>query len=97
MESEKKAHWQEGGTCPECGAQSTRRSWGSHRCRDCWRKSRITTVKPHTLKCSNCKKWLPDHDFPFGGPDYRRGRNKTCRTCQTIVKREYRARQRAAA
>lgn len=92
--------WQTSGVCPDCGAPATRlRGIGQCRCRACAAKAQATSVRDGELLCIGCREWKPDHDFPHnrGSRLHRRGRHNLCRPCQTLAKRAYRSRVKAAA
>lgn len=91
------AKWQQGGICPDCGKQTTLRAGGvALRCTPCASKLRATSVRETTLHCSSCGKWKPDAAFAFNraGRKVRRGRHNNCRPCNTIIRRDYRKRNR---
>ncbi len=81
--------------CSRCGA----RIWkGPQRgktglCRRCVGFDRATSVRPDTLRCSECHEWKPDRDFAGGGPGKqlaRRGRHAVCKSCQASVRQRFR-------
>lgn len=47
------------------------------------------TVRPTTLRCSSCRKWLPDDAFYRDRTAaHRRGRSHVCRECDRLRKRQ---------
>lgn len=92
------AQWQRRGLCPDCGAQSTSHRADrsdSTRCRACASALATTTVKPGAIRCLTCKTWKADDAFPFNRSKkgrVRRGRHQSCRACLTVLRREYRER-----
>lgn len=87
------AAWQKEGTCPDCGGKATRHHLNdTHRCRSCAAKRAAVSVRPDSLQCTRCQDWKPDGAFPAGPYKHRRGRRKECRACLTVMRREYRER-----
>lgn len=89
--------WQQGGSCPDCGVRTTRRTttWNL-RCRRCAHEIHRTSVRPDTLFCSKCGEWKPDDQFPSAknaSLAARRHRHRICRPCGTAMRRDYRNRQ----
>jgi len=83
------ADWQRGGSCPDCGTQTTRHSRdGNARCRACagkWRQ----TVRGDEAWCCGCREWLPKTEFQRSSKSARGLRNE-CRSCGTARRRAYR-------
>lgn len=95
-DNELHAKWQRSGACPDCGAQTTRVAGGrSLRCVPCSSLRQRTSVRETTLRCARCHEWKPDEGFPRNRAQSasRRGRHRLCRSCQTVVKREWRRRR----
>lgn len=93
----RKSEWQRNGTCPDCGGRASRNHGkiGQHRCISCAAALKATSVREHELRCSRCREWKPDDAFSSNRKEQRRrGRHKFCRRCSTVVKREYRERNR---
>lgn len=90
----RRAHeWTRDGRCPDCGGKATRHGPKQLHCRRCASLRRITTVREDTLRCTTCKTWKPDEDFPSDrSQPHRRNRSRQCRPCQTIAKRRWRER-----
>lgn len=90
------ALWIMSGRCRECGAACTNRPSRDGlgpRCHACYAKSLVTTVRADSLRCVDCKRWLPDSMFPqYHAAEYRRYRYRSCRECSTSRRREYRER-----
>ncbi len=86
------AEWMRGGTCPDCGVQTSRTSRAdSHRCQACAAMALATSVRETTLRCQTCREWKPDDSFPrHKGKIARRGRHKQCTACVTVARRIYR-------
>jgi len=88
------------GVCDDCGGpmHMGSRYNGSTHCHDCSALARATNVRPDALRCATCREWKPDEDFPFNraGRKTHRGRHDQCRSCQTVARRERRARNREA-
>jgi len=84
--------WQRGGSCPDCGAQTTRHRVNSpSRCVPCARAHAATSVRPAALWCFACGLWLPDEAFHKNRADSaRRGRAGFCHSCDTRARRLYR-------
>ena len=62
-------------------------------CQQCLARVRSTTVRPDTLRCSNCGVWQPDSAYVHNKrAKQRRGRHQVCRNCQAAVKRAWRQR-----
>lgn len=80
------------GACIDCGgpASIAKASGGSSRngrCRECANKAAAVSVRPDTLRCSGCRYWLPDDDFPHAvALKARRGRHAMCRPCQNVAR-----------
>jgi hypothetical protein len=89
------AAWVRNGICPFCGAQATR-AGGQSLCRDCDNKRRATSVRETELRCVTCHEWKPDDAFPFNraGKKLHRGRHSSCRACLTVLRADYRVRNR---
>lgn len=80
------------GVCIDCGKTGiTKRS---SRCMECSSRSRITTVRPDTIHCGRCERWLPDDAFRHSEKNTpsHRYRNRRCRECETQARKEYRDR-----
>jgi hypothetical protein len=88
------AAWQRQGTCPDCGARTSRVGGvGSLRCIPCSAAARVTTVREAELRCSSCGEWKPDEDFPRSKYHAcRRHRRRTCTSCGTAARQAYRKR-----
>lgn len=89
--------WQRNGTCTICGAICSRRyEHGVYvsRCRACFIENATSTVRPDTLKCGTCQRWLPDAAFSHSKNTsrLRRGRRQRCTQCDTAARRDYRER-----
>lgn len=81
------------GTCVDCGAQiSSNASVPAARCISCASVAAGTSAREAELYCANCNEWKPDNDFPFSraATSVRRGRHQSCRTCQTVLRRQRR-------
>lgn len=84
-----------GGTCVDCGtAISLNYSRRAQRCSECYAYAQTVNVRDKELRCTTCRKWKPDEEFPRNRSAgfTRRGRHKECRACNTIRRREYRNR-----
>jgi hypothetical protein len=87
--------WQKtAGRCRRCGAPMHIVSFyrGSRFCRDCALDNLATSVGDGVLRCTTCREWKPDEDFPRNRrePKRRRGRHHQCRACCTRRRQEYR-------
>lgn len=92
-----RARFQTSGDCCECGAPCSHRSRGPDRCAACAYAAQVINVRPATLRCITCRRWLPDDRFPSDKTNpARRGRHGQCTACQTAARRDYRARNREA-
>jgi len=61
-------------------------------CRGCLSEHNAKrSVREDELRCSNCRKWKPDGEFPAGGPDARRGKRTVCTHCASEARRMRRA------
>ena len=81
------------GICPDFGGpnSSGRYRIGS-RCRGCYALHLASSVRPDVLRCSHCREWKVDGEFPLQrAHKSRRRRHGVCRDCQTSVRRAYRA------
>lgn len=76
------------GICPDCGGiSSDGRYRKGARCKPCHDKHSATSVREHTLRCSACRYWLPDDDFPRAASNkQRRQRHALCRPCQNVAR-----------
>jgi predicted Zn-ribbon and HTH transcriptional regulator len=95
----RKWQWQREARCPDCGAQTTRTHIGADsRCKRCAALARATSVRATELRCMTCREWKPDEEFPSNraATKVRRGRHRQCRICQTVARRDHRARNREA-
>jgi hypothetical protein len=82
-----------GNTCADCGKPITGQEHHTHRCQDCFGASCRTTIRDDELRCRRCGEWKPDDGFPMNRYETsRRGRHRACRPCNTITRRETRAR-----
>lgn len=75
---------QTSGVCDMCGkpCSKNRSQRDYERCHHCASLLRATTVRPDTLWCVTCKKWLPDEKFyRVKGHMARRGRKRQCIPC----------------
>jgi hypothetical protein len=60
-------------------------------CLRCSRAARSESVRADTLRCSNCRRWKPDEEFPRRKRAIlRRGRHAVCRACSAAVRRRTR-------
>ncbi len=93
-----RSEWQRTGVCPDCGAKTSRTGGiGSRRCIPCAARLATTSVRETELLCFSCREWKPDAAFPCNRGERaacRRGRHNHCRACQTVLRREYRHRNR---
>lgn len=82
--------------CPRCGGPKTANR-GVKLCAACSRRARATSVRPSTLRCSSCRRWLPDDAYTKASREYelRRGRRYECRSCDTVLRQRSRQRRRA--
>jgi hypothetical protein len=93
----RKQLWQKGGVCVDCGTQVSRiRKDDERRCRECEALRQATNVRATELRCGRCREWKPDDEFPFNrtGAKTHRGRHDSCRVCQTVLRADYRRRNR---
>jgi hypothetical protein len=87
------AAYQRRGVCVDCGTRiSSNVSRPVYRCKPCSALHRATNVRDTELRCVTCKEWKPDNDYPYSrsARPTHRGRHKTCRTCLTGLRRDYR-------
>jgi hypothetical protein len=83
------------GVCVDCGKEGV--SIHGPRCRACASQLKANSVRADTLRCTTCRRWLPDSDFPRRGANKaRRQRHKQCRECNTVARRAYREKHKAA-
>lgn len=63
-------------------------------CTPCyWKAKQLTNpdVRAGELRCTKCRAWKPDDEFPTNKPSkMRRGRNPMCRPCATAMRRNHR-------
>ncbi len=89
------------GRCERCGGPKnglSSYSHGANLCRSCAFDDLATSVRDTELRCSKCREWKPDEDFPRNRSESirRRGRHDQCRACNTIARRAHRRRNREA-
>lgn len=89
------------GICDDCGGPMNlggRLYNGARRCNPCSALAQATSVREGELRCVICKQWKPDYGFPHNKRERgaRRGRHTVCRSCQTVVRRDHRRRNREA-
>lgn len=84
---EKRPH---AGVCPDCGGESSQgRYRKGSRCRACDTRHKCKSARDDTLRCSTCRLWLPDDQFPNQQAHVgksRRGRHAVCRPCQNVAR-----------
>lgn len=91
------ARRQTSGTCHVCGAPCSHNATQNRRggrqpdqdlCRSC---ANTTSVRPTTLKCSECGDWYPDDAFWRNRANpHRRGRHQSCKACGVARRKAYR-------
>ncbi len=96
----RKAEWQRGGRCQDCGCQISRNaSRPARRCLACANAARRTSVRDDGhLRCSTCREWKEPAAFPHdwnSRAEARGFRRHLCTACDTLAKRAWRQRQRA--
>lgn len=75
------------GECKDCGGPASTRFGQHERCIPCSALHRSTSVREDTLRCSTCRLWLPDDEFPRAVDNKsRRGRHALCRPCQNVAR-----------
>jgi hypothetical protein len=75
-----------------CGRLVWQQSGRSGYCIECLSAQKTADdVRAGELRCSKCREWKPDAEFPSYRPvKSRRGRNAQCRVCATKVRRDFR-------
>lgn len=90
------AEWLKHGRCNACGGPCSRHRGKAfdpgRRCRTCASLGQ-TNVRDGEALCSTCKAWKPLRAFSPSRSRPIRGVHGECRACQTIRKREWRARR----
>jgi len=90
------AEWQRQAVCAVCGGQCGRyggQDPASYRCRSCANKAQATSVRDNELRCQTCREWKHDLAFPHNRLEtVRRGRHRSCRDCNTALRKAYRER-----
>jgi hypothetical protein len=86
--------YQKDGTCIDCGGPCSHNSkYPANRCNTCAGKLRRTTVREDELKCTTCKEWKPDAEFPMNRTEpARRNHHTSCRPCGNALRTEHRHR-----
>lgn len=84
------------GKCARCGKPTNyiAQRLGAKLCIRCSADDRITTVLPNSIRCGQCKQWLPDDAFGLSksAKSHHRGRNHDCKKCVARARRERRHR-----
>jgi hypothetical protein len=76
-----------------CGRLTWHHKGRDGRCPRCTGAKAAESVRPDTLRCSTCREWKPDEEFPpsRGRLFARRERRTECHACEAARKRAWRA------